>query len=93
MYCRQNGLPTRRLVNYILLRNLIFFIVCYTKINLNSTLSGGSYGYEDLKAIMADAKHAEHEQMKEWILKQRKGAGPWDPYHFDSTKVVFRDRD
>jgi len=93
MYCRQNGLPTRRLVNYVLLRNLIFFIVCYTKINLNSTLSGGSYGYEDLKAIMADAKHAEHEQMKEWILKQRKGAGPWDPYHFDSTKVVFRDRD
>jgi len=93
MYCRQNGLPTRRLVNYILLQKFNFFFVCYTKINLNSTLSGGSYGYEDLKAIMADAKHAEHEQMKEWILKQRKGAGPWDPYHFDSTKVVFRDRD
>ena len=56
-------------------------------------LSGGSYGYEDLKVIMADANHAEHQQMKEWILESRMGAGPWDPYHFDSTKVFFRDRD
>jgi hypothetical protein len=56
-------------------------------------LSGGSYGYEDLKVIMADTRHNQHQEMKEWILESRMGAGPWDPDHFDSTKVVFRDRD
>jgi hypothetical protein len=42
---------------------------------------------------MADTKHKEHEQMKEWISRTRRVADPWDPYHFDPTEVVFRDRD
>ncbi len=42
---------------------------------------GGTPGYEDLKAIMANPKHAEYEDMREWM-----GLAPgevWNPAAFD----------
>ncbi len=42
---------------------------------------GGSYGYAGFVEAMADPKHEEHEQMKEWI------GGAWDAAYFDLDKV------
>lgn len=42
---------------------------------------GGPPGYERLLAVLADPKHAEHEEMLEWA------GGPFDPETFDLDAV------
>lgn len=58
---------------------------------------GGPWGYENLKEILADKKHPEHKEMKEWL-----GLSPrqhWDPEQFDMPEYqkimdsVFGDLD
>lgn len=42
---------------------------------------GGPWGYENLKDVLADKKHPEHKEMKEWLgLSPRQS---WDPEKFD----------
>jgi len=42
---------------------------------------GGPWGYEALKEALADKKHPEHKEMKEWLgLRPREN---WDPAAFD----------
>jgi Plasmid pRiA4b ORF-3-like protein len=46
---------------------------------------GGVWGYEELKAVMADCGHEEHESMKEWL-----GLGPderWNAGAFDLKRA------
>ena len=46
---------------------------------------GGPWGYEDLKAILADPKNPEHKDMKEWLgLSKTK---KWDAAKFDLGKT------
>lgn len=42
---------------------------------------GGSYGYHDLLEALADPKHEEHEELKEWI------GGSFDAEAFDVQQV------
>ncbi|MGP0067996.1 MAG: plasmid pRiA4b ORF-3 family protein [Isosphaeraceae bacterium] len=42
---------------------------------------GGSWGYADYLAAIADPQHEEHEEMREW-------RGPFDPEAFDAKKVT-----
>ena len=42
---------------------------------------GGTGGYEDLVAVMADPSHPEHEEMKTWV------GGEWDPAAFDLVTI------
>lgn len=46
---------------------------------------GGSWGYENLKAILADPKHEEHEDMKEWLGMDEDE--DWDANSFDIDEV------
>ncbi len=46
---------------------------------------GGSPGYERLREVLADPKHEEYEEMREWI------GHPFDPRRFDPRKVRFDD--
>ncbi len=43
---------------------------------------GGVWGYEDLLEILADPKHEEHEERKEWA------GGDFDPDAFDAAAVT-----
>jgi len=46
---------------------------------------GGAWGYENLKAILANPKHEEHEVMKEWLgLDEDED---WDANSFDIDEV------
>lgn len=52
---------------------------------------GGPWGYENLKIILSDRKHAEHKEMKEWL-----GMGArevWDAAEFDleETQALIED--
>jgi hypothetical protein len=42
---------------------------------------GGSYGYQNLLEALADPKHEEHEELKEWIC------GSFDAETFDVSQV------
>jgi hypothetical protein len=42
---------------------------------------GGIPGYYNLVEALADPKHPEHEELKEWI------GGDWDPLRFDLEKT------
>ena len=42
---------------------------------------GGVWGYTEFLEALADPKHEQHEEFKEW-------AGPFDPEHFDSVKLT-----
>ncbi|MBC8003882.1 MAG: plasmid pRiA4b ORF-3 family protein [Verrucomicrobia bacterium] len=42
---------------------------------------GGPWGYEDLKAILADPNHEEHAEMKEWLGMEEDEQ--WDADEFD----------
>lgn len=49
---------------------------------------GGPWGYENTKAILNDPKHAEHQDMKEYLgLEEGKG---WDDSFFDLDTVNER---
>lgn len=45
---------------------------------------GGVHGYAEFLEAIADPKHPDHEQMREW-------AGPFDPDDFNPAKVKFDD--
>ena len=46
---------------------------------------GGAWGYENLKVILADPKHEEHGDMKEWLgLDEDED---WDVNYFDLEEV------
>ena len=45
---------------------------------------GGVWGYENLRAALADPAHAEHEHLRDWA-----GAG-FDPDAFDQMAVTAR---
>jgi len=46
---------------------------------------GGAWGYENLKVILADPKHEEHVDMKEWLgLDEDED---WDANYFDLEEV------
>jgi hypothetical protein len=45
--------------------------------------SGGPFGYTRLRKILANPRHLEHEEMKDW-------AGDFDPAAFDLTEVNAR---
>ena len=46
---------------------------------------GGAWGYENLKVILSDPKHEEHEDMKEWLgLDEDED---WDANYFDLAGV------
>ncbi len=47
---------------------------------------GGPWGYEALKAVLADPKHPEHAGMKEWLGLQKNQK--WDADRFDLLKTV-----
>ena len=42
---------------------------------------GGTGGYEELVAVLADPSHPEHEEMKTWV------GGEWDPVAFDLVTI------
>jgi hypothetical protein len=42
---------------------------------------GGPWGYTELKETLADPKHPEHEEMKEWLELEEDEE--WDPVAFD----------
>ncbi len=44
---------------------------------------GGSWGYEELLAILNDPTHEEHDSMPEWV------GGAFDPVAFDPKAVKF----
>lgn len=46
---------------------------------------GGVWGYENLKAILADHTHEEHGEMKEWLAMEEDEA--WDADAFDKEEV------
>ncbi|MEO5649190.1 MAG: plasmid pRiA4b ORF-3 family protein [Ginsengibacter sp.] len=46
---------------------------------------GGFYGYMDLKKIVNNPKHPEHEEMKEWLGLSENGK--WDANAFDLKKT------
>ncbi len=46
---------------------------------------GGTWGYEELLAIIKDPKHEEYEEMLEWL------GGEFDPEHFDVEEISFYD--
>ena len=46
---------------------------------------GGSHGYAEFLAAIADPEHPEHEAMLEWV------GGPFDPSTFDAGNVRFDD--
>jgi len=46
---------------------------------------GGTWGYEELLAIIKDSKHEEYEEMLEWL------GGEFDPEHFDVEEISFYD--
>lgn len=46
---------------------------------------GGVWGYEDMKAILADPKHEEYEEMKEWLGIEKDEE--WDPEEFDIEEI------
>lgn len=45
---------------------------------------GGPWGYENLKAILADPKHEEYEDMKEWMELEDE---EWDANYFEPEEV------
>jgi len=45
---------------------------------------GGVWGYENLKVILADPKHEEHQEMKEWLGLEDE---EWDDDYFDVAEV------
>ncbi len=46
---------------------------------------GGSWGYEELLAVLGDPKHPEHQDMRDW-------AGSFDPTRLDQNEVAKRVR-
>jgi hypothetical protein len=42
---------------------------------------GGLWGYENLKVVLADKKHPEHKEMKEWLGMGARDV--WDDNYFD----------
>lgn len=46
---------------------------------------GGVWGYENLKEILADPTHEEHEDMKEWLGLEKDEK--WDADYFDLEEV------
>jgi hypothetical protein len=50
---------------------------------------GGSEGYVELMKALADPKHADHEEMKEWLVSQ--GYEKFDPTKFKPKDVDFCD--
>lgn len=46
---------------------------------------GGPWGYENLKTILADPKHEEHQDMKEWLGMEEDEN--WDADYFDIVEV------
>ena len=46
---------------------------------------GGTWGYADLLAALADPNHEEHESKRSWL------GGDFDPESFDKADVVFHD--
>lgn len=53
----------------------------------------GTYGYEHLLRVLADPRHDEFEDMKEWLKGHAKDYWPFDPERFDPTSVRFDDPD
>jgi len=49
---------------------------------------GGVYGYENLKEVLADPKHEEHEDFLDWLGLEK--GSDFDPTKFDPKKVKFR---
>ncbi len=47
---------------------------------------GGPWGYENLKEVLADAKHSEHADMKEWLGMGKKEKWDADAFDFGETK-------
>ena len=50
---------------------------------------GGAWRYSELLEILADPKHEEYKETKEWIESQK--CGQFDPEYFDPKEVVFDD--
>ncbi len=49
---------------------------------------GGTWGYENLKTVLADPKHDEYQEMKEWLgLEEEED---WDAGEFDLEEVNER---
>lgn len=46
---------------------------------------GGAWGYEDLRGVLADAAHEEHEDMLEWLGLD--SASAFEPAHFNVDEV------
>ncbi len=50
---------------------------------------GSIWGYENLKAVLADPKHEAHKDMLEWL--DLESADEFNPAHFDPVTVEFDD--
>ncbi len=46
---------------------------------------GGAWGYQDLRAVLADSDHEEHDDMLDWLALER--ASEFDPAGFDVDEV------
>lgn len=46
---------------------------------------GGAWGYENLKIVLADKKHPEHKEMKQWL--SMRAPGVWDVDAFDKKRA------
>jgi hypothetical protein len=46
---------------------------------------GGTWGYENLKIILADPNHEEHLDMKEWLGLEE--VGDWDSSYFELDEI------
>lgn len=46
---------------------------------------GGPWGYENLKIMLADPKHEEHQEMKEWLGMEEDES--WDANYFDLDEI------
>jgi Plasmid pRiA4b ORF-3-like protein len=49
---------------------------------------GGPWGYENLKEILADTKHPEHYEMKEWLGMNRKQKWDAEAFDLEATKKL-----
>lgn len=54
---------------------------------------GGAWGYENLKKVLADKKHPEHKEMKEWLFgyddeDDEDDEPAWNPHEYDLEEEI-----
>lgn len=52
---------------------------------------GGAWGYENLKVILADPNHEEHQEMKEWLCMEDDEEWETNDFDLDETNEMLKD--